>query len=112
MKKGLWAILCIMALVACSGGGSPFANLLAESFEEEDGNKMLSFCQRYGKAFSMKDMRQSFVKRDSLMAVYCSAEPYKDTMDDRMRSKVRTVVLKVETKNHKIDKVTDLIPSH
>ncbi len=156
MKKGLWVIACIMALMACSKGGSPSANPLTGNNEEGDGNKILSFYRQYGKAFSMKDMRQSFAKCDSLMAVYCSAELCRDTkedrlhgiayefvtcnygidelssrtlqvetekdayivtydfndMDDRMQRKVRTVVLKVEMRNHKIHKVTDLAPSH
>ena len=154
MKKGLWLIVSIMMLMACSKSGIPSANLLAENHEEEDGDKILSFYRQYGKAFSMKDMRQSFAKCDSLMAVYCSAELCRDTkedrlhgiayefvtcnygidelsswtlqvetekdayiviydfngMDDRMQRKVKTVVLKMEMKNHKIDRVTDLPP--
>lgn len=148
MKKGFWILATASVLLA--------GNLWAESPWEKDGHKILSFYQQYGTAFSMKDMRQSFARCDSLMAVYCSAELCKDTkedrlhgiayefvtcnygidelssrtvqvrtegnayivtydfndMDDRMQSKVKTVALKVEMKNHKIDKVTDLTPSH
>ncbi len=69
-----------MAIILCVSVGC--MKVWAGSNNNDQG-KVRDFYRQYAVAFSIKNLKASFAKCDSLLKIYCSETICKDTKDDR-----------------------------